>query len=78
MKAYADIASLPEDERIRIVGEAARAGNLVGVALEDDAEKIARYIEKITKRFPDVRHISTDPGLVTGTVLLHIGPLAKH
>lgn len=78
MKGYADLADLPEDDRIKIIGEAAQAGNVIGVALDDEADKIARYIRKITDRFPDVRHISTDPGLVPDTVTLRFGPLAKH
>lgn len=78
MKGYSDLADLPENERIRIIGEAARAGNIIGIALEDDAKKIKRYIKKLTKRFPDVRHVSTDSGLVAGTVLVRVGPLAKH
>lgn len=78
MKGYSDLADLPEDERIKIIGEAAQAGNIVGVALEDDADKIARYIEKLTSRFPKVRHVSTDPGLVPGTVLVNVGPLADN
>ncbi len=78
MKGYSDLADLPEDERIKIIGKAAQAGNIVGVALEDDADKIARYIGKLTKRFPKVRHVSTDPGLVPGTVLVCVGPLADN
>lgn len=77
MKGYSDLADLPEDERIRIIGEAAEAGNVVGVALENDEAKIRRYIEKVTKRFPTVRHVATDPGIVPGTVLVRFGPLAR-
>ena len=78
MKGYSDLADLPEDQRIKIIGEAAQAGNICGVALEDDADKIARYIEKLTSQFPKVRHISTDPGLVPGTVTVRVGPLANN
>ena len=78
MKRYSDLADLPENERIRIIGEAAMAGNIIGVALEDDAQKIKRYIKKLTKRFPKVRHVSTDPGIVRGTVLVRVGPLAEN
>lgn len=78
MKGYADLADLPEDERIRIIGEYAQAGNIIGIALEDDDEKVARYIKKLTTRFPDVRHISTDPGLAPNTVTVRVGPLANN
>ena len=78
MKGYSDLYDLPEDERIKIIGKAAQAGKIVGIALEDDAEKIARYIGKLTKWFPKVRHVSTDPGLVPGTVIVCVGPLARN
>lgn len=78
MKGYSDLADLPENQRIEIIGKAAEAGNLCGIALEDDDEKIRRYIEKLTTRFPKVRHISTAPGIVPGTVLVSIGPLADN
>ena len=78
MKGYSDLADLPEDQRIVIIGNAATSGNIVGIALEDDEQKIARYIEKLTERFPKVRHISTDPGLVPGTVTVRVGPLADN
>jgi len=77
MKGYSDLADLPEDERIRIIGERAEAGNTVAVVLEDDDDKVARYIEKITTRFSKVRHISTSTGIVPGTVTVNVGPLTN-
>lgn len=58
-----DMYTVPEDDRIKMIGECARARS-VGVLLETDAiagqkGKIARYIKKVTARFPDVRHVST-------------------
>lgn len=50
MKTFADLADLPEDERIRIIGETAEQGQRVGFFVDDDA-KADRYIEKLTKRF---------------------------
>lgn len=78
MKAYSDLADLPEDERIRIIGNAALAGNVCGIALENDDEKIRRYLAKLIERFPTLRHISTDPGPAPGTVIVRVGPEAKH
>lgn len=75
---YADLGSLPEDERIRIIGEHAAAGNLVAVPIDDEPEKIARYIRKVTTRFPGVRHIDTVAGIVPRTKTLRFGPLANH
>lgn len=77
MKAFVDLATLQEAERIRIIGERAR-WQVVGVALENEAAKIARYIACVLEQFPDVRHIGTFPGLVKNTVLVQFGPPAKH
>lgn len=74
MRGFADLADLPEDDRIRIMGEYVMAGNRVAVALEDDADKIACYIEKMTSRFPGLRHTDTVPGLVADTVLVSFQP----
>lgn len=78
MKGYADLGDLPEDERIRIIGEHAAAGNLVAVPIDDEAEKIARYIRKVTARFPTVRHIDTIAGIVANTKTIRFGPLARN
>ena len=75
-KGYADLADLPEDERIQIIGFHTMKGNIVAIAIDDDDEKVARYIEKITTRFPKLRHIDTLPGLVPDTVMVRIGPKA--
>lgn len=71
MKAYADLADLPEDDRIAIIAAAAAEGNVVGFMVEDNA-KADRYIEKL-KAYPLVRFIDRGPGLV-GTVLVRVGP----
>lgn len=78
MRGYADLASLPEDERIRIIGEHAAAGNLVGVPIEDEPAKVARYIRKVTERYPTVRHVDTCPGIVPNTVTIRFSPLANN
>lgn len=78
MVKYADLADLPEDDRIAIIGKTAEAGKLIAVAIDDDPKKVKRYIKKVTKRFPKARHIATLPGLVANTVTIQFGPLAKH
>jgi hypothetical protein len=50
MEGYADLADLPEDDRIGIIGRTAESGKRVAFIVEDDA-KADRYIEKLTKRF---------------------------
>lgn len=72
MKAFADLADLPEDERITIIGRVAEGGNITGIVVEDDV-KADRYISKLTARHR-IRVIDRHPGPVAGTVLVHIGP----
>lgn len=71
MKAYADLAGLPEDVRIRAIADAAAAGNIVGFIVDDDA-KADRYIEKL-KAYP-VRFIDRKVGPVEKTVMVRVGP----
>lgn len=73
MKAYADLADLPEDDRIEAIARAA-ANCVVGFVVDDD-RKADRYIEKL-KAYP-VRLIDRKPlNLYRGatTVLVRVGP----
>jgi len=77
VKGYADLAELPEDTRIRIIGETMATNRhqtdfTVGVAIDDEKEKYDRYIKKILTRFPDVVVISKKP-LFKGIVLVKLG-----
>lgn len=72
MKAYADLADLPEDERIRIAAEAAENGAVIGLVTDDEPGKPERYIRKLGA-YP-VRIIDRGPGPVKKTVLIRIGP----
>lgn len=49
-KGYFDLADLPEDERIAIIGRAAEQGQRVAFIVEDHA-KADRYVQKLTVRF---------------------------
>jgi hypothetical protein len=70
---FADLADLPEDERISAIGRAAARGQVVGVALEkDEPEKIARYIKKITTLYPGVKELDR-ADFTPGVVLLRFG-----
>lgn len=68
---FADLADLPEDERIRLIAEAAQAGQIVGFFVDDDM-KADRYIRKLGTR---VRVIERKADvLVNGTVFVKVGP----
>lgn len=71
---FADLHRLQEDDRIREIGEKAAAGNLVGVLVDDQEKKIARYIKKVTERYPTVKLIDRQPGPTRGIVTLRFGP----
>lgn len=80
MTAYADIASVKEDDRIQIIGRTIMEGSrsesgkskVVGFVVEDD-EKADRYINKLMSKFPCVNVISRGVGPVKGTVLVRVG-----
>ncbi len=69
-KGFADLADLPEDDRIEIIGRNAMQGQRVGFIVDDD-EKADRYIEKLTSRF-NVEVASRGPGPVEGHSILVI------
>ena len=72
---WADLAEKDEDTRIRIIGETAMAGKIVGVCLEkDQTEKVARYVRKVTERYPSVVELSRVEGPVAGVVTIKFGP----
>ena len=67
---FTDLADLPEDERIRLIAEAAKT-KVVGFFVDDDA-KADRYIRKLGDR---VRLIERKADvLVKGTVFVKVGP----
>lgn len=72
MKAYSDLAHLPEDDQIGVIGRTAEQGERVGFFVENDA-KADRYIAKLTKRFKVqlLQRINDVP--VVGTVFVRIG-----
>lgn len=72
MKAFADLADLPEDDRIDIIAQAARDGAIVGFVVEDD-QKADRYVQKLRER-GRTRIIGRGPGPVENTVLVRVGP----
>lgn len=73
MKAFADLADLPEDDRISIIARTAMAGQIVGFFV-DDNEKADRYIAKLVAGYK-VRVIDRKPGIVKNTVMVRVGPV---
>ncbi len=72
MKAFYDLADLPEDERIRLAAETALCGHVVGVVTDDEPGKPERYIRKLEAH--GVRVIDRGPGPVKHTILIRVGP----
>jgi hypothetical protein len=73
MKAFADLADLPENDRIAIIGKTAESGQIVGFFV-DDEPKADRYIAKLLKRFK-VKVIERGRwSPVKNAVLVKIGP----
>ena len=72
MKAYADLADMPEDDRIRVAADAAKAGHIVGVVTDDEPGKPERYIRKLEAQ--GVRIIDRARGPVKHSVMIRIGP----
>jgi hypothetical protein len=73
MKAFADLADLPEDDRIALIGAAAETGQIVGFFVDDDA-KADRYIRKLLAAHR-VRLIDRAIDVVVkGTVFVRVGP----
>lgn len=72
MKGYADLADLPEDDRIAIIGKVA-ATQITAVFVDNDT--IAdRYVAKLAA-YPLVRLIERKVNvLVNNTVFLKFGP----
>ena len=81
LKGFADIGDLDEDDRIDIIGNyimdapksSADKPIIVAVVLEDDPEKVKRYIKKLKDKFPKVRVIKKSKGPVSGTMILVLG-----
>jgi hypothetical protein len=72
MKAYADLANLPEDDRISIAAAAAAEGHIVGLIVDDDAAA-DRYVTKLGAH--PVRIVDRKPFTpVPPTVMIRIGP----
>lgn len=64
---------LPEDERIRLIGEhAMKTPGTVGVVTDDDDGKLDRYLTKLFTLYPKLKLVNRfkgpTPGVVTAIV----------
>lgn len=74
-EGYADLADLPEDERIRLIGETVTTqGKTVGVCVDSTPGKAARYKCKLMQRFPSVVILDTTDGPIKGVITIRVGP----
>lgn len=76
LKGYSDLADLPEDKRIEVIGIAVTVKReTVAVALENEEKKIVRYERKLKSRYPGLLAIERASGLVPNTILLLVSPM---
>lgn len=70
---YADVADMPEDQRILVIGNMAMAGKVVAFIVEDD-EKADRYMRKLREKFPKLVEVDRLPNVpVNGVVSIEVG-----
>lgn len=72
---YADIANLPEDDRIELIGRQVQkmgAGKIVAFLTDDEVGKPERYIEKLRKRFPGLVVVDKRKGPIENVVTVRI------
>lgn len=72
--AFADLADLPEDERIKVIAHYVRDHGLtVAVCIDDVPGKPERYAKKLRKH--GCRIIEQFAGPVPETITLKVGPI---
>lgn len=54
-RAMVDIHKLPEDDRIKLMGELVMTGETIWVLTDDEPGKIERYMQKIKHWFPAIK-----------------------
>ncbi len=75
MSQYRDVADLPEDVRIDLIGKTAMQQRKT-VAFLTDAEpgKADRYISKLLERFPGIEVLSRSDGPIPDVVYVTVAP----
>lgn len=72
MKGFADLADLPEDRRIALIGQAAMAGDVVAFVVDTDPGKADRYVRKLLEKFPELEEESRFTGPIAGAVTVKV------
>lgn len=65
-------SGLPEDERIRLIGEKAMLGGVVAFITDADPGKADRYVSKLLKLFPQLRVVDRFDGPTPGAVTVKV------
>lgn len=77
-----DMHKVPEDDRIQIIGRMMscehcikKAGGALKIPLllDDESDKIARYIAKLAEHFPRVRVLKTERNSAPGIATVWLG-----
>lgn len=79
MTAFADVADMPEDDRIDLIGRfvTTRASRPVLIAVDDEPGKAHRYIRKLTQKFPTITEWEILDGIVPNTLSIKVWPPEK-
>lgn len=74
-EGFADLADLPEDERIAMIGHYVTAhGKTVAVCVDDVQAKVDRYVRKLREGFPGLVILDITKGPVAGARTIRVGP----
>ena len=71
-RGYADLHKFDEDSRIKLICRQARAGDKVGVIVDNQPEKIDRYIAKIKATLPAAIIERIGPGPTAGAYSIRV------
>jgi hypothetical protein len=72
---YADLADLPEDTRIDIIGRAVTLERKnVAFVVDSTPGKVERYITKLLNKYPTIVILAQFDGPVAGSVTVKVGP----
>ncbi len=75
-EGYADLADLPEDDRIRAIGRYVMENRkTAAVCVDDEPGKAERYAKKLREWFPGISILETIRGVpFKGVATIKVGP----